>query len=169
MVPSFTHHGMMGVQQSFSSQKQRNKSQIPECGNESPSGQISILGKQNSPLGRLLQTRWVYPKKSATQGEEAEEEAWPPRERWRRVHVEGRGEAARAGARRVNADSSTKATTAAEGREEHGKRAKVKGNSGGFKFKATVSLCISTATPHPQSASTSTATPPHHCLPPPPH
>ena len=35
------------------------------------------------------------------------------------------------GARRVNADSSTKAATAAEGREEHGKRAKVKGTSGG--------------------------------------
>lgn len=35
-------------------------------------------------------------------------------------------------ARRVNADSSTKATTTAEGREEHGKRAKVKGTSGGW-------------------------------------
>lgn len=83
-----------------------------------------------------------------------EEEAWPPRERWRRVCVEGRGEAVREAARRVNADSSTKAATAAEGREEHGKRAKVKGNSGGFKFKATVSLCISTALipppPHPR-------------------
>lgn len=143
----------MGVQQSFSSQKQKNKSQIPECGDESPSGQINIQGKQNSPLGRLLQTRWVYPKKSATQGEVPEEEAWPPRERWRRVCAEGRGEAVREKARRVNADSSTKAATAAEGREEHGKRAKVKGNSGGFKFKATVSLCISTAPipppPHP--------------------
>lgn len=60
------------------------------------------------------------------------------------------GEVVREGARRVNADSSTKAATAAEGREEHGKRAKVKGNSGGFKFKATVSVCILTAAPHPQ-------------------
>lgn len=34
-------------------------------------------------------------------------------------------------ARRVNADSQTKATATAGGREEHGKRAKVKGTSGG--------------------------------------
>ena len=61
----------------------------------------------------------------------------------------GRGEAVREGARRVNADSSTKAATATEGREEHGKRAKVKGTSGGFKFKATVSVCVLTAAPHP--------------------
>lgn len=75
---------MTGIQQSFSTQKQKNKSHIPECGNETPSGEISILGKQNSPLGLLPQTRWVYPpKKSGTQGEVAgeedeEKEAWPP-------------------------------------------------------------------------------------------
>lgn len=44
-----------------------------------PSGQISILGKQNSPLGRLLQPRWVYPQKRATRGGRGRE------------RVEGRG------------------------------------------------------------------------------
>ncbi|CAB1445889.1 unnamed protein product [Pleuronectes platessa] len=52
---------MEPIQPSVSPQKQKNKSQVPECGNETPAGQISILGKQNSPLGRLPQTRWVYP------------------------------------------------------------------------------------------------------------
>ncbi len=81
------------------------------------------------------------PQKSAAQGEVAEEEgkAWPPGKMEERVLKE-EGEVVREGARRVNADSSTKATTATEGREEHGKRAKVKGTSGGFKFKATVSV-----------------------------
>lgn len=65
------------------------------------------------------------------------------------------GEGCERGVRRVNADSLTKATTAAEGREEHGKRAKVKGTSGGFKFKATVSVCILTAAPHPPTTYTS--------------
>lgn len=57
--------------------------------------------------------------------------------------------------KRVNADSSTKATTTAESREEHEKRTKVKGTSGGFKFKATVSVCILRALPHPRSSYTS--------------
>lgn len=61
----------------------------------------------------------------------------------------------REGVRRVNADSSTKAATAAEDREEHGKRVKVKGTSGGFKFKATVSVCFLTAVQRPLSTCTS--------------
>lgn len=40
-------------------------------------------------------------------------------------------------------------------KEEHGKRAKVKGTSGGFKFKATVSVCILMTKPHLPSAYTS--------------
>lgn len=102
------------------------------------------------------------PQKSATQGEvaeEEEEEAWPPGKMEERVWKE-EGEVVGEGARKVNADSSTKAATAAEGREEHGKRAKVKGTSGGFKFKATVSVCILTAVPHPPSAYTSTTSAP---------
>lgn len=95
------------------------------------------------------------PRKSAAQGEvaeeeEEEEEARPPGKMEERAWKE-EGEVVREGARRVNADSSTKAAAAAEGREEHGKRAKVKGTSGGFKFKATVSVCILTAAPHPPS------------------
>eukprot|EP00064_Thunnus_orientalis_P019990 superscaffoldBa00005272_g20121 len=133
---------MTGIQQSFSAQKQRNKSKIPECGNEAPSGQINILGKTKFPTGAFATDQMGVPQKSATQGEvaeEEEEEAWPlgedggERECWKRRRFVRERE----GARRVNADSSTKAATAAEGREEHGKRAKVKGTSGGFKFKAT--------------------------------
>lgn len=65
----------------------------------------------------------------------------------------------REGPRRVNADSSTKATVAAEGRGEHGKGAKVKGTSGGFKFKVTVSVCATPSehrhhgTPHAPTVS----------------
>lgn len=59
-------------------------------------------------------------------------------------------------ARRVNADSQTKATTTAGGREEHGKRAKVKGISGEFKFKVTVSVCILIVKPHLPHSSIST-------------
>lgn len=73
------------------------------------------------------------PQKSASQGEVTgeEEEAWPWGEDGGESVGRGGGGCLRAGLRRVNADSSTKATIAAEGREEHGKRAKVKGTSRG--------------------------------------
>lgn len=50
-----------------------------------PGGQISILGKQNSPLecGEFAQSRWVHTKSEiqgevVTEEDEEEEEAWPP-------------------------------------------------------------------------------------------
>lgn len=163
-----TYDGTTGMQNSLSPQKQKNKSHVPECGNETPLGQISILRKQNSPLGRLPQTRWVYPKNQPHRGKwlKKKKRLGPWGKMEKRV-LEEEEEVVREGLRRVNADSSTKAATAAEGREEHGKRAKVKGTSGGFKFKATVSVCILTTAPHPRSTYTSICsnnnrTPPHH-------
>lgn len=144
--PGYFHHGITALQHSFSLQKQKNKSQI-QCGNETPLEQISIQGKQNSPLGRFYRPDGcTLKKKRATHWEVAEGEAHPPGGRWRMLKG--------VGAWRVNADSSTKAATATEGTEEHGKRAKVKGTSQGSSSRrlsvhynspalsATPSLCL---------------------------
>ncbi|MEQ2164594.1 hypothetical protein GOODEAATRI_008263 [Goodea atripinnis] len=89
----------------------------------------------------------------AEEGDEVE--AWPPGKDRGENDGKGGGDCERE-ARRVNADSQTKDTATAGGREEHGKRAKVKGTSGGFKFKATVSVCLLLVKPHLPSPYTST-------------
>lgn len=154
---NFTYNGMIGMQHSFPPQKQKNKSHVSECGNETPLGQISILGKQKFPhWGVCHRPDGCTPENQPHRG------MWLKRKKrlgpWGKMEervLEKEEEVVREGLQRVNADSSTKAATAAEGREEHGKRVKVKGTSGGFKFKATVSVCILTTAPHPLSTYTS--------------